>query len=210
MHGDFSRVSYDPARHFASVVYQQGRVDLDADRNENNDLLLYAMRRLAADLLGPAVAPANAAGFYVTADGNGLSIGVSPAGATTGRYYVDGLLCEHEPCGYEDQPYPPGIPLPAEPPYWAYLTVWDTLVTGVERADLRDPALGEQASETAARSRVAWQVVTAEKLSDQDFPPTAAECCSSAGPRPCSPSWKPLDRPCPEAESVGYTCWRES
>lgn len=175
MHGDFSRVSYDPARHFAAVVYQQGRVDLDADRNENNDLLLYAVRRLAADLLGPAVAPAEAAGFHVTANGDGLSIGVSPATATVGRYYVDGLLCEHEPCAYEDQPYPPGIRLPANPPYWAYLTVWETLVTGVERTDLRDPALGEQASETTARTRVAWQVVTAEQLAGLDFPPTAAD-----------------------------------
>ena len=41
------------------------------------------------------------------------------------------------------------------------------------------------------------------------FPQTAAECSSSAGPRPCSPSWKPLDRPYPEAESIGYICWRE-
>ena len=45
---------------------------------------------------------------------------------------------------------------------------------------------------------------------NQMFPPTAAECSSSAGPRPCSPSWQPLDRPCPEAESVGYICRRES
>ena len=27
------------------------------------------------------------------------------------------------------------------------------------------------------------------------FPQTAAECSSSAGLRPCSPYWKPLDRP---------------
>jgi hypothetical protein len=31
-------------------------------------------------------------------------------------------------------------------------------------------------------------------------PQTAADGSSFAGPRPCSPSWKPLDRPCPGAE----------
>ncbi|WP_433305759.1 DUF6519 domain-containing protein [Actinoplanes sp. CA-030573] len=171
MHGDFSRVSYDPARYFASVVYQQGRVDLDADRNENNDLLLHAVRTLAADLLGRAVAPARAAGFYVTTNGTGLTVGVGPGSSpAVGRYYVDGLLCEHEQHEYADQPYPPGIDLPGQAPYWVYLTVWETLVTGAERLDLREPALGEQASETAARSRVAWQVVAAEKLAGNTPP----------------------------------------
>lgn len=42
------------------------------------------------------------------------------------------------------------------------------------------------------------------------FPQTAVECSSSAGLRSCLPSWKPFDRPCPKAESVGCICWRES
>ena len=50
--GDFSRDSYDRSKRFSRVLMQQGRVQLDADWNEQNDILLHYLRSLAAD---PAV-----------------------------------------------------------------------------------------------------------------------------------------------------------
>ena len=40
MKGDFSRISFDPANRFSRVLTQQGRVTLDADFNEQADILL--------------------------------------------------------------------------------------------------------------------------------------------------------------------------
>ena len=34
MKGDFSRLTFDPTKHFSGVRMQQGRVQLDADWNE--------------------------------------------------------------------------------------------------------------------------------------------------------------------------------
>ena len=34
MGGDYTRFTFDPKKHYAGVLKQQGRVDLDADWNE--------------------------------------------------------------------------------------------------------------------------------------------------------------------------------
>ena len=53
MKGDFSRLTFDPARQFSRVLMQQGRVQLDADWNEQSSLLLHHLRVLARALVGP-------------------------------------------------------------------------------------------------------------------------------------------------------------
>ena len=53
MKGDFSRNTFDPRKHFTRVLMQQGRVQLDADWNEQAAILLHYVRTLAADLIGP-------------------------------------------------------------------------------------------------------------------------------------------------------------
>ncbi len=52
MNGDLSRITFNPHKHFTSIVLQQGRVQLDADGNEQAGILLHFMRSLAADLIG--------------------------------------------------------------------------------------------------------------------------------------------------------------
>lgn len=52
MNGDLSRVTFNPLKHFTSIVLQQGRVQVDADGNEQAAILLHLMRSLAADLIG--------------------------------------------------------------------------------------------------------------------------------------------------------------
>src|SRR5713226_3899059 len=57
MGGDFSRNTFDASKHFSRVLMQQGRVQLDADFNEQGAILLSRLRLLARDLLGRHAAP---------------------------------------------------------------------------------------------------------------------------------------------------------
>jgi hypothetical protein len=52
MNGDISRVTFDRLKHFTGVVTQQGRVQVDADGNEQQAILLHYLRTLAAALIG--------------------------------------------------------------------------------------------------------------------------------------------------------------
>ena len=45
---DISRKLFQPAKHYAGTVYQQGRVTLDSDQNENNLLAGEELQRLVA------------------------------------------------------------------------------------------------------------------------------------------------------------------
>src|SRR4051794_13311992 len=108
MKGDFTRTTFDAAHHFSRVLQQQGRVTLDADANEQTDILLHYMRTLAADLIGPYAAPAVGGGFAIGADEN------SKLSISAGRYYVDGILVENgDACLYTAQP---NFTLPADDP----------------------------------------------------------------------------------------------
>ena len=53
MKADLSRDTFDPRKRYSRVLMQQGRVQLDADWNEQTSILLHYMRTLARDLIGP-------------------------------------------------------------------------------------------------------------------------------------------------------------
>ena len=94
MKADLSRVTFNPLKHFTRVLMQQGRVQLDADWNEQAGILLHYLQALAADLIGPHGGPIHNCGFEITQLGSSTKeldfrIGL-------GHYYVDGLLCEAE------------------------------------------------------------------------------------------------------------------
>lgn len=92
MKGDFSRVTFDVTKHFSRVLMQQGRVQLDADWNEQTAILLHYIQSLAADLIGPHGGPKGNFGFAiepVAKISNDFKIG-------SGHYYVDGILVELE------------------------------------------------------------------------------------------------------------------
>jgi hypothetical protein len=101
MKADLTRNTFDPFQHFDRVLMQQGRVQLDADWNEQGAMLLRYLRALAADLIGPQGGPSGNWGF-------GLALlGVTPPvpgdfRIGLGRYYVDGMLCEADtrPVGF--------------------------------------------------------------------------------------------------------------
>ncbi|MBR0565481.1 hypothetical protein J5J83_05025 [Azoarcus sp. L1K30] len=88
MKADLSRATFDPARRYRTVRMQQGRVQLDADWNEQQDILNHRVEIDSRDSLGAVAAPIDNAGFAIAPAGKDLA--VSP-----GRLYVDGLLCEN-------------------------------------------------------------------------------------------------------------------
>jgi hypothetical protein len=66
MEGDFSRLTFDPAKHYAEVLLQQGRVQLDSDWNEQQEIAAYRLERAIADQIGPHGGPAHCAGFAIS------------------------------------------------------------------------------------------------------------------------------------------------
>ncbi|MDN5940280.1 MAG: DUF6519 domain-containing protein [Nitrospira sp.] len=153
MKGDFSRETFDSVKHFSRVFQQQGRVQLDADWNEQTAIVLHYLRTLAADLIGPFAGPQGVSGFEITAPTiDDFTIG-------KGRYYVDGILCENEQAtSYKAQKDFPNLHENREAgtEYLVYLDVWERHITALEDDYIREKALG--GSDTATRTQVVWQV----------------------------------------------------
>lgn len=93
MKADLTRNSFNPLKHFSRVLMQQGRVQLDADWNEQTGILLHLLRRLAADSLGSAYSPDK--GFTPTPLPTAKAV-ADDFCIAGGSYYVDGILCELE------------------------------------------------------------------------------------------------------------------
>ena len=165
--GDFTRDTFDPFKHFSRVLMQQGRVQLDADWNEQTDILLGYIRHLAQVIIGTHGGPKDTLGFGISTITNvkdDCSIG-------PGDYYVDGILVENRdrneegrfilPHTYSSQPYYPQPPrLPIDNPEYLllYLDVWEQQITYFEDEYIREVALGVSGPDTATRARVVWQV----------------------------------------------------
>ncbi|MEV7137453.1 DUF6519 domain-containing protein [Streptomyces tauricus] len=92
MHADLSRSTFRPERHYSAVIAQQGRVQLDADANEQTAIQLHQARALTTDLIGPHGGPRDAAGFRI--DYVGGKHDIDTLHIHGGRYYVDGILCD--------------------------------------------------------------------------------------------------------------------
>ncbi len=96
MKADFTRNTFSPLKHFTRVLMQQGRVQLDADWNEQTAILLRYLQALAADLIGAHGGPAENLGFQISALTTGTPQKPVPNDfhIGVGHYYVDGILCE--------------------------------------------------------------------------------------------------------------------
>lgn len=169
MKGDFSKQSFKPHKHYSSVRMQQGRVQLDADWNEQMDIFDQRLQLGAIDLVGQHGTPRQRAGFKigVTADGRDLTIGV-------GRYYVNGWLCDNSQAdasvtslNYSQQPdYPLANDYKQAGPYLVYLDAWQRHVTSIEDSEIREVALG--GADTTTRLQTVSQV---KLLPIADFKP---------------------------------------
>jgi hypothetical protein len=92
MPGDYSRKTFDGRKHYVGVLMQQGRVQLDADWNEQQRIGRYRDETEARDVIGSCGAPLSGGGYGISSLDDGRDLRISP-----GRIYVDGLLCENEP-----------------------------------------------------------------------------------------------------------------
>jgi len=187
MNGDFktdiTRDSFRRHKNFSRVLMQQGRVQLDADWNEQSDILLHYMRTLARDIIGPHAGPQDDVGFAIEAPPASMTSTSSPqktrqrggAGGKSskktanqsenayqvnikrGRYYVDGILCESDRdivYTLEDEQQPK----PKPGTFLFYLDVWEREVTYLEDDSIREVALN--GADTATRAQVVYQIRT--------------------------------------------------
>lgn len=175
MSGDYSRFTDRPRARFSAVRMQQGRVQLDADWNEEVAILKRRWETQALDTFGPAAVPE-------ATTPNGFAVALAPPddlALGAGRIYVHGKLAEifegetvgGDPVSYLHQPF-----LPEPPPlpggnYVVYLDLWDREVTYLEDPQLLEKALG--GPDTATRLQTVWQVKVQE-TADQGTEP--AEC----------------------------------
>ena len=175
MKGDFSRVTFRPARHYRSVLLQQGRVTVDADPNEQSDLFNRRQDDTAADVIGRAGRPKGE--FTITLAGGNLNIG-------QGTLYLNGIPCVNgAACPLTAQPFLPldSAALAAFPDlsagagtYAVYLRAFERLVTAVEDPEIRETALG--GPDTSVRSQIVWQV-RLRKIN----PPALGTTCANIG-----------------------------
>jgi Family of unknown function (DUF6519) len=170
MQGDFSRLTFDPRKQYRAVHMQQGRVQLDADWNEQVAIFNYALETQIRDLVGPAGGPQAGAGFQVISTSNAVAMEQQEASSqqahtpafdfvlSKGHYYVDGILCENErDVHYSQQLDYPDARLPPELKHHAivYLDVWLRHVNASEDPSLREIALG--GIDTTTRTKTVWQ-----------------------------------------------------
>jgi predicted phage baseplate assembly protein len=159
MTGDISRDTFSPGRHYSAVLMQQGRVQLDADWNEQRAIDRHRVETETRDLIGPTGGQAGNAGFEIGVHNKiTLSIG-------RGNLYVDGILCQNDlqgdgPLLFEAQEDRPGNSplneLRGDPQVGlVYLDVWERHVTALDDDHIREVALG--GPDTTTRSRTIWQ-----------------------------------------------------
>ncbi|MCP4711201.1 MAG: hypothetical protein GY869_21485 [Planctomycetes bacterium] len=153
MKGDFSRNTFRPEKQFTRVLMQQGRVQLDADWNEQTSILLHYLRTMTKDIIGLHGGPENSIGFEISppdGENDNFSIGV-------GDYYVDGILCKNKAnLLHTEQP-------DSGESHLFYLDVWERHLSPYQDEDERTPGIREVAlgtADTASRARVEWQVKT--------------------------------------------------
>jgi|GEM_PF-5583822 len=164
MKGDRSRRTFRRERHLTAVRAQQGRVTVDADWNEQNDIVTHRLDWTFRDIIGRAAGPVDPDSFKVTIVGNAIK--VSP-----GRFYVGGRLLENEaPVTLPAQPHlsggycvlnapsPPAFDITKPPAgeYAVMLDSWVRHVTVLEMPALLEPALG--GVDTATRHQSVWQI----------------------------------------------------
>jgi hypothetical protein len=172
MKSDSSRDTFDARKHYSGVRMQQGRVQVDADWNEQHEIVAHRVRTEAADLIGRCGGPLHHAAFHIVASPADLSAeeralpenapiaGVSGSDflISAGRYYVDGVLCENERLtSYLNQPdLPGGVRIATPGLYIVYLDAWQRHLTVLDDPSIREVALG--GPDTATRTKTVWQV----------------------------------------------------
>jgi len=153
MKGDYSRITFDPRKSYSGVLMQQGRVQTDADLNEQFELTRHRMETEVRDFIGQSGIPEETPGFQIgMGDTTELTIG-------SGRLYIEGMLVENEQADllYTKQAdYPVETAEEKDGVYLVYMDASRRYLTALEAPDIRDAALGSQ--DTSARLQNLWQI----------------------------------------------------
>jgi hypothetical protein len=178
---DISRDTFDPSERYSGVLMQQGRVQLDSEWNEQQEIHQHRVQSGTGDVIGPCGTPIDgtgeATGFEITAKAGKLCVG-------TGSLYVDGVLCVNErEVSHDEEPAAGGQPYPPDPAdltKWmenddlklglVYLDVWERHVTHFDDERIREVALG--GPDTTTRKQTVWQIKVMKldaKDDDVDF-----------------------------------------
>ena len=204
--GDFTRDTFDPKKDFLRVLMQQGRVQVDADWNEQVAILLDYLQTLAEDLIGPHGGPVERSGFKISwhneEDVNNNTL--SDLRISKGHYYVNGILCQNNQTDkndkdskelsyikYYEQPYyflnQNQNKLP-DLPFLVFLDVWERHITYIQDDRIREVALG--GADTATRSQVVWQV----KVKKLDTTYRYITSCANINWENLLEEWQPKNR----------------
>jgi len=162
MPSDRARISYDPARRYSGIVWQQGRVSMEEDANEAAFLAAETLRAETAEIVGVCGTPDN--GYEVLPRPRELHFDFN-VGA--GTMYVDGLRVQTAATGYFEQTewldrsfdplwVDPSRNVVAPPQELVYLLLREQEVTATEDRTLRDVALG--GPDTTARKRLVQRI----------------------------------------------------
>lgn len=167
MKADLSRQTFEPEKRYSGVLMQQGRVLLDSEWNEQQEIHQHRAEAGTEAVIGPSGTPISdsgtATGFEIAARDGTLFV-------DKGHIYVDGILCVNDrEVNYEAEPDAGGQPDPPNPEDltgWTdgteqglglvYLDVWERHITHLDDERLREVALG--GPDTTTRKQTVWQV----------------------------------------------------
>ncbi|HEX4953052.1 MAG TPA: DUF6519 domain-containing protein [Thermoanaerobaculia bacterium] len=163
MKADFSRIPSGRDKSYLRVLYQQGRVQLDADDVEQAAIILDYLQQLGRDLIGrwggpdpdPGSGELNRGPFAIRGTADTYTTRL-PYRLSPGRYYVEGVPCRLRNALVSSEPGSPLPELPAGKTWLLYLDVWEREVHWIEDESIREVALG--GADTALRSEITWRV----------------------------------------------------
>ena len=140
MKGDFSTFRHDPQDNDQAVLFQQGRVTLDADLTASELIDLHWRSQAARDIVGAGVAAvpvADSDGFEVTSaavSGSNVKLVVHP-----GRIWAEGILAHLRDDPAATTPTAPYLESPPNPPGASVVSIGE----GVRDAVILELALEE-------------------------------------------------------------------
>jgi parallel beta-helix repeat protein len=199
-------MTHAPGRRYSGVRQQQGRVQLDADWNEESAIRSAETVALARGVGGRAWLAQETPDAFLVGLLAGPPVDLSLG---EGRLWLEGhgaAILPGEGVTYRNQPfYPAPPPINAGVDRIVYLDHWQREVTWVEAPALLDVALG--GLDTTTRVQDVWQVKILETRGvpavcgvdlDAAFPPSAGRLSTAANAPPAP------DDPCIVPPLAGY------